>query len=174
MATYRTTTNNLFRTPSGAVGEAPDGPGGMATLADDIDALIQQGNWYPTIGGSAAAPGANFAQNGKYFRVGKHISAKGRIVFGSSATWGTGTPVIAGMPIPSGGMDQNLSNGYGTFQGIPVILTPVDATYMSIRVMQSAGAAAGTNTNLGTAAAQSLGTPPQSSILRVTLDITLL
>lgn len=38
MPTYRTTSGgNLLRTPSGAPGEGPDGPGGMATLADDIE-----------------------------------------------------------------------------------------------------------------------------------------
>lgn len=40
MATYRTTANLQLRTPSGAVGEAPDGPGGMATLADDVDTML--------------------------------------------------------------------------------------------------------------------------------------
>lgn len=43
MPTYRTTANLQLRTPSGAVGEAPDGPGGMATLADDIDLMLGVG-----------------------------------------------------------------------------------------------------------------------------------
>lgn len=38
MPTYRTTTGgNLLRTPSGVTGEPPDGPGGMAVLADDVE-----------------------------------------------------------------------------------------------------------------------------------------
>lgn len=43
MPTYRTTARSQFRTPSGAIGEAPDGPGGMATLADDVDNMLGYG-----------------------------------------------------------------------------------------------------------------------------------
>lgn len=40
MPTSRHTTYNQFDTPTGAVGEAPDGPGAFATLADEIDGRV--------------------------------------------------------------------------------------------------------------------------------------
>jgi hypothetical protein len=40
MVTYVSSTRNQFRSPSGAVNEAPDGPGAFQTLAQDIDDRI--------------------------------------------------------------------------------------------------------------------------------------
>lgn len=37
MSTYNTSAYNKLRSPSGAVGEPPDGPGGIAALRDDVD-----------------------------------------------------------------------------------------------------------------------------------------
>lgn len=43
MATYSLSSRNQLRSPSGAVGEPPDGPGGMATLRDDVDNYLGTG-----------------------------------------------------------------------------------------------------------------------------------
>lgn len=43
MPTYRTTARTQLRSPSGAVGEAPDGPGAMATMLDDVDNYLGVG-----------------------------------------------------------------------------------------------------------------------------------
>lgn len=43
MPTYAYSTQNRLRSPSGAVGEAPDGPGGVAALRDDVDNYLGNG-----------------------------------------------------------------------------------------------------------------------------------
>lgn len=43
MPTYAYSSQNRLRSPSGAVGEAPDGPGAIAALRDDVDAYLGNG-----------------------------------------------------------------------------------------------------------------------------------
>lgn len=60
MPTYALSSRNQFRSPSGAVGEPPDGPGGMQTLAKDIDDRIGTGGaeWCQNAAARDAIPAA--------------------------------------------------------------------------------------------------------------------
>jgi hypothetical protein len=166
-----TTSNNGFRYPLAT--EAPDGPGAILALASDLDAsFIVAGTWTPTLGGgSGAAIGANPVVYGNYFRIGKSVQARGRIIFGSSASFGTGAATISGFPAVID-VSRNTSSGYGMFvNGVnttPVVLQVADGSNMQIRTLVSQ--AAGSNVSGGYGYA--LGTPPQSSELRFVLDLT--
>lgn len=173
MSTSLTTTNNAFRYPAGLVGEAPDVPDDIRKLATDLDGFITLGNWFPTLGGTGASTGTSGGSDGTYLRIGKRIIAEGRIIFGTSgATFGTGNPVISGLPAS---IDANHSSGHGWFGAtsggltLPLAFIPLDASNMLIRVHQST--AAGSPVSLVNA--NTLAAPPQSSSIRFSLSLTL-
>lgn len=56
MTSYRQTAYNDFETPSGAIGEAPDGPGAFQHVMDQVDARIGIGGSEYAGGGVAAIP----------------------------------------------------------------------------------------------------------------------
>lgn len=136
----------------------------------DLEQAFDQGSAYPGIGGGGGATlGANGFGDGTFFRVGKHTTIKGRLVFGSSASFGGGTATVNGLGIT---IDTAHSTGYGAFvptsgSPVPVVFTPMDGANMVIRPVMGNGSAA---TYLGVGF--NLGTPPQSSVLLFTLDLT--
>lgn len=165
-----TTPNLAFRYPLAT--EAPDGPGGMLALATDVDNALKGVNWFPSLGGgSGATVGSGGGSDGKYTQIGKHVSAKGRLLFGSSASFGAGTATVSNLPGP---IDTQHSTGYGFYiptsgNPIPVFLTPFDGANMVIRPVQSS--TAGSVSSL--AIASTIGTPAQSAVLLFTLDLVL-
>jgi hypothetical protein len=165
-----TTPNNGFRYPLST--EAADGSGGMLALATDLDnAFIVASTWTPAIGGgSGAAIGANPVVYGNYFRIGKYVQARGRIIFGSSASFGTGAATVTGFPATID-TARATSSGYGTFINgtttYPVSFQIADGSNMQIRVPQ--GASTG---NISAGYAFALGAPAQSTELRFVLDLT--
>jgi hypothetical protein len=168
-----TTPNNAFRVPGPT--DAPDGPGAIFNLATDVDNLIvSAGLWTPALGGgSGASIGTGGTVSGKYLRIGKHINAKGRIVFGTGASFGAGNATIAGLP---GSIDSTLSSGYGTYYttaaptfGNPVLFSGTDGANLVIRAIVSQPS--GSLTNF--AGGSSLGTPAANSMLIFALDLVL-
>lgn len=153
-------------------GDPPDVPGDMYNLALALENAIAGGVWGPTLGGgNGATLGSSPGYDGTYSLFGKHVVAKGRLVFGSSASFGTGTATISSLP---GTIDTAHSSGYGMFlppsgDPVPVFFNAIDGANLAIRPVKSStpGSVAG----LGIAF--NIGTPAQSSQLIFTLDLTL-
>lgn len=162
-----TTPNNGFRIPLAT--EPPDAPGQILQLATDLDnALVLAGTWIPQLGGgSGATVGANAIAEGSFTRIGKHVAAKGRLVFGSTASFGSGAATIAGLPNT---MVAARSAGHGHYVSgtsiIPVTFLAVDGANFQIRPLQ------GNTGNATGSYAFSLGTPAQSTELRFAFDMT--
>jgi hypothetical protein len=156
--------------PYPAASDPPDGPGAIYNLATTLDGLLGAKTFAPVIaGGGGAALGTSGGSDGSYIRVGKHVTAKGRLLFGSGASFGTGTATVSNLPAS---IDTNHSTGYGWFQSggtsVPCMFTPADSANMAIRPIIGGS---GSFSTLGTASA--IGTPAQSSALIFTLDLLL-
>lgn len=95
--------------------DAPDGPGAIYALATKLDGILGGSNWQPLLGGTGASGGANPAGDGSYLRIGRLAFFSGRIVFGASASFGTGTAAIINFPF---GLDMNHATGKGHFQQV--------------------------------------------------------
>ncbi len=167
------TTAKGLRYPAGTTGVPPDVVGDIRNLAQDVDPqLATVGGWLPAFGGGAgAALGANSVTDGQYTLVGKSLQLRGRILFGSSASFGAGTATISGFP---NGLtiDQFHNTGYGYYQSgstyVPCAFTYLDGANMAIRPHISGGS--GSTSTLG--AGFNIGTPTQSSVLIFTFDLT--
>lgn len=158
-----------LRYPSAS--DAPDGPGAFFNLATDVENTLGGGSWAPRLGGSGATMGGNAGSDGTFFASGKHVTAKGRIVFGSSASFGGGVATVTSLPNT---IDVSHSTGYGFYlptsgNPVPVFFVGVDGANLAIRPVQGSGAGSPTTLGLGF----NLGTPPQSSQMIFTLDLTL-
>jgi hypothetical protein len=136
----------------------------MATL----ETILHQGTWAPSIGGTGFTLGTSGGSNGYWTRLGQRVTYNGRILFGSSAAWGTGTPAIISMG-NDGTMDTTLSFGTGLYlrasgqPAIPLILTPLSNSSFGMVIAQ-----AGTSSSLTAIAA-----PAQSDQILVRVDAIL-
>jgi hypothetical protein len=159
-----------FRIPGPT--DPPDGPGGISNLGTDLDDFLASTAWFPGIGNGGVV-GTNGGSTGSFMRTGSHMTAKGQIGFGSTASWGNpGSATITSLPLITP-MNQALSTGYGRFT--PAGGTPIAVQFIphpngtDFYIAPVMGAAAGSPAPLGSAF--QLGAIPQSSTLTMVLDI---
>jgi hypothetical protein len=79
-----------------------------------LEGFLNQGTYVPAIGGTGFTTGTSGGTNGYWTRLGQRVTYNGRILFGSSSSWGTGQPAITGLT-NGGNVDQTLSFGTGLY-----------------------------------------------------------
>jgi hypothetical protein len=150
--------------------DPPDGAGAVANLAADLDALLGGQSAPPAIGGTGANVGTSGGSDGSCLKIGKFGIWRGKLTFGSSASWGTTVTKLAGFPI---GIDPGRSSGIAFWQKadgsylVPFLLVGVDAATMQLRTISGNGT--GQFSNLGFPS--QIGNPDQSSTLTVIGDL---
>jgi hypothetical protein len=126
----------------------------MAFLETQTDQLA----WAPALGGTGASLGTGPGFNGFAARVGQMVIYQGRLTFGSSASWGSGTPVITGFNDFGFNTDVTISHGTGRYKkisgGLPIPLI-LDAVSSSTYAPYVAGATPAAMSSISASPAQS-------------------
>jgi hypothetical protein len=73
-----------------------------------LEGFLNQGTYGPAIGGTGFTTGTSGGTNGYWTRLGQRVTYNGRILFGSSASWGTGSPRSSGSPTTATSTDPLL------------------------------------------------------------------
>jgi hypothetical protein len=157
--------------PYPAASVPPDIPGDIYNLAVGLEnGPLAQGVFGPGFGGTGATLGATGGTSGYYVRTGKRMTYFGRLLFGSSASWGTGSAVVTGLNL-AGDFNTSIVDGTGWFdcgpnggananQRINIKLTPLNGSQFYIHVANTSP--------LGSAF--SLPGPAQSAELHFKID----
>jgi hypothetical protein len=136
--------------PYPAATDAPDGPGAIYALETTLEnGPLNQSGWSPGLGGTGVAVGTSGSTDGYVVRLGKRVSYHGRILFGTSASLGTGTPAVTGLN-SYGNLDVRYAIGRGWYHpvsGAPtsLLLVPQNGSQFLV-LIGSTGASAGSIT----------------------------